>query len=70
VDGKSVPLRPSDYFDDDLDIDDEALDFLAKDIAERSGRAFADTSSNPYYGRVKTVRDLVAFLRAQPTVAA
>jgi hypothetical protein len=65
-----APLRASDSLDDDLQLDAEELEFVARSIAERTGRTISNSETNPHFGKVKTVRDLVAFLRAQPRVAA
>lgn len=61
------PVRAEDTLDGCLitDPDDLALD-LAKEIAARTGRSLDNTQSNPYYGNVNTVRDLVLFFNAQP----
>jgi len=71
VGGTGIPLRSTDLLEQDLQVDGEELEFLARDLATRSGRALTDSQANPYYSRIKTIGDLVAFLRAQPpTVAA
>ena len=71
VGGTAIPLRPTDLLEQDLQVDGEELEFLARELATRCGRALTDSQANPYHGRIKTIGDLVAFLRAQPpTVAA
>jgi hypothetical protein len=70
VGGNAIPLRPSDSLEQDLQVDGEELEFLARDLATRSGRTLTDSQDNPYHGRVKTIGDLVAFLRAQPPAVA
>jgi hypothetical protein len=62
----SFPIRATDRLEEDLqlDPDDLALD-IAAEIAERTGRSFANTNDNPYYGKVTTVADVVAFFCAQ-----
>ena len=50
-----------------LDPDDVDLS-LAPDIAQRAGRSLDDTSRNPYFAKVHTVKDLVLFFNAQPRV--
>ena len=69
VDGRLFPLRKADHCEKDLKIDPEDLDDLAGDIAFRAGRSMEDTKSNPLYGKVKTVSDIVTFLEHQPRVA-
>jgi hypothetical protein len=61
------PLRWTDRLKEDLRIDPDALDEeLAIDIAERTGRELKNTESNPLFGKVETVRDLVLFFQGQP----
>lgn len=64
--GTPVPLRPLDRFEEDLHIDTEELDNIAEQIAKRCSRRFSDVASNPYFGHVRTVSDLIQFLYAQP----
>ena len=62
----SFPLRPTDRLLEDLRLDSEDLDLdVAQEIAERTMRPLADPRQNPYYGKVNTVADLVAFFCAQ-----
>ncbi len=71
VGGTAIPLRTTDLLEQDLQVDGEELEFLARDLATRCGRSLTASQANPYYGRIKTIGDLVALLRAQPpTVAA
>jgi hypothetical protein len=61
------PLRCGDRIVDDLRIDPDDLDeLLAINIAERTSRDMTDTTRNPYFGRVQTVRDLIMFFQSQP----
>jgi hypothetical protein len=62
----AVPLRLSDSLTRDLELDDEELEFAACSIARRCGRSLVDAKANPFYGRLKTVEDLVRFFYAQP----
>ncbi len=62
----AFPIRASDSVLDDLRLDPEDLDDLLVDIAERSGRSVDTTDDNPYYGKVKTVMDMVLFINTQP----
>ena len=64
--GPPVPLRAFDRFLEDLDLDDDDLDEIAVDAAALARRSLVSTDSNPLYGRVSTVQDLVDFLRHQP----
>jgi hypothetical protein len=61
------PIRWTDRLKEDLCIDPDALDEeLAIDIAKRIGRDIRSTETNPLFGKVETVRDLVLFFHAQP----
>jgi hypothetical protein len=67
VKGSVVPVRWDDCLEMDLGIDSEDLDMgIASIIAERTGRSFANLQNNPWYGKVRTAGDLVAFFNAQP----
>lgn len=61
------PVRAEDALNECLitDPDDLELDLVAE-IAKRTGRSLDNIDDNPYYGNVKTVRDLVLFFNAQP----
>lgn len=65
----AFPVRASDSLLKDLGIDEEDVEDLLNDIAERSGRSLTSTDINPYYGRVESVSDLVLFINAQPLKA-
>jgi hypothetical protein len=69
IDGRPFPIHADDRWEEDLQINSEDMDndFLP-DIAYRAGRSLEDTQKNPYYGRVKTVRDIVGFLEHQPKI--
>lgn len=61
------PLRPEDRWREDLEIDEEDFEMdLVPEIAQRAGRSLEGAESNPYYGKVQTVGDLVHFLNLQP----
>jgi hypothetical protein len=51
---------------DSLKIDPEDLDYDIEELAEKIGRTSNNIESNPYYGKVITVRDLVYFFNNQP----
>jgi hypothetical protein len=60
------PLRKCDDLYRDLRLDGDDVDDIAEEIASRTGRPLAHAKDNPYYGRVKTVADLVSFFGGQP----
>ena len=62
-----VPIRAADRLKDDIPIDIEDLEMdLIANIARRSRRLLTDPTSNPYFGKIRTVADVVLFLNAQP----
>jgi len=63
--GGHLPLHPSDVIAD-LGCVDEDLEDVLDEAAARAGRRLDDMRANPYYGRVSTVGDLVAFISHQP----
>lgn len=63
---ESLPIRPGDRFEDELGIDIEDLSFFVEEIAERCRRSIDVSENNPYYGKVQTVSDLIAFFQYQP----
>ncbi len=65
VGGCPLPIRADDRWEEDLKIDPEDFEDLAMDIAQRAGRSMDDTEHNPFYGKVRTVRDLVSFFEHQ-----
>jgi hypothetical protein len=66
VDGKPTAIRAKDRCEKDLRIDPDDLADLAQDIALRAGLSMDSTKQNPYFGKIHTVGDLVAFLEHQP----
>ena len=64
--GGTFPLRPTDRFKTELRVLPEDLDYLGEEVAKRAGRSLRETQRNPYYDRVHTVGDFVAFLVHQP----
>jgi acyl carrier protein len=64
------PVRASDSLLDDLHIDSDDVKDLLVDVAARSGHSLAETESNPFYGKINTVSDLVFFINAQPRITA
>lgn len=62
----AFPLRASDRLKEDLRLDDDDLDMdVAVRIEQRTGRSLDESRSNPYFGKVITVRDLVLFFQSQ-----
>lgn len=70
IPGEPLPLRATDRFEEDLRVDGDTLEDIVSDIAERSRRSPDRPRKNPYYGKVKTVGDLVYFLSHQPRARA
>jgi len=68
VDCRAIPIRREDRCAEDLKIDPEDLDDLGRDIAFRARRSMDACDRNPFYGKVKTVGDIVAFLEYQPRI--
>ncbi len=68
VDRRPIPIRREDRCAEDLKIDPEDLDDLARDIAFRARRSMDACDKNPFYGKVKTVGDIVTFLECQPRI--
>lgn len=65
----SFPVRADDRLKEDLLFDDDDLDMaLAPEVEMRTGRSIVNTDNNPYFGKVKTVRDFVLFFQHQPKV--
>jgi hypothetical protein len=63
----SNPIRPTNSLIGQLIVDPDDLNMdLVKGISDRTGRSLEDAASNPYYGHVRTVADLVHFFNAQP----
>jgi hypothetical protein len=67
--GGRLPLRPTDVIDE-LGCVDEDLDDVLREAAARARHTLDGVDGNPYFGRVVTVGDLVAFIAYQPRVAA
>lgn len=64
----AFPVRASDALLGDVGLDGDDVDSLIADVALRTGRSLEQTENNPYYGKVRTVSDVVLFVNAQPTV--
>ncbi len=63
---KTIPLHPSDNLKEDLKLDDEDLEFVLERIFARAGISDEAIEKNPYYTKMDTVADLVAFCDYQP----
>jgi hypothetical protein len=59
------PVRADDRLKEDLLLDDDLNMDLAQEVETRTGRSIDDTESNPYFGKVRTVRDFVLFFQNQ-----
>jgi len=63
----AFPVRADDRLKEDLLLDDDDLDMdLAHEVEARTGISIDESGSNPYFGKVKTVRDFVLFFQSQP----
>lgn len=61
-------VRAGDHLEQDLEVDPEDLEDELIEIATRANRCLERTESNPWFGRVFTVHDLVKFLDHQPVL--
>ena len=63
---EKVPIKASDGLFDTLMLDEDDLDLdLVEEISQRTSRSLDGYESNPYYGKVTTVRNLVLFFNHQ-----
>ena len=65
-DGAPFPVEADDSFESLYRMDPDDLDDIYYDIAEELGIGTHEPERNPYFNRVKTVKDLVLFLHEQP----
>ena len=65
VRGRRLPLRPSDELAD-LGCVGSDVDEVFNEAATRARRSVSVSKTNPYYGQVKTVGDLVGMISHQP----
>jgi hypothetical protein len=68
IDGLPISVRHQDCCEKDLGIDPEDLDDIARDAAFRARRSMDGCDKNPFYGKVRTVGDIVRFLQGQPRI--
>jgi hypothetical protein len=62
----SFPIRADDRLKEDLLLDDDDLDMdLAQEVELRTGISIANPDNNPYFGKVRSVRDFVLFFEHQ-----
>lgn len=62
----NFPVRADDRLVEDLRLDPDDIDLdIVPDVSGRTGRSIRNSQSNPFYGQVKTVSDLVAFFCEQ-----
>ncbi|HET9479040.1 MAG TPA: hypothetical protein VFO72_06845 [Pyrinomonadaceae bacterium] len=66
----ALPIRAADRIEEDLRMDWDDVDDLLSDVALRAGRSLDRIESNPLYGQLRTVADLVLFLMHQPKCGA
>ncbi len=66
--GRLVPIRASDNLFDDLLLDWDDVEDVAFIIAKRAGRSMDDLESNPLFGKVTTVEELVLFMNGQARI--
>lgn len=62
---RPFPVLPTDRLVDDLHIDRDEIDGIARDIAARAGYSLDHTEQNPLYGHVDTVGDLIQLFTHQ-----
>lgn len=60
------PIRATDSFEKDLQLDDDNLNDIGIEVARRTQRSTENTEQNPLHNKVKTVADLVLFVNHQP----
>ena len=67
IEGRPFQIHADDRWQEDLQIDEEDLNLdLLPAIAHRARHSLENTKNNPFYDRVKTIRDFVGFLEHQP----
>jgi hypothetical protein len=66
VQGKRIPLRPTDRIVEDLGIDSEEIEYLVPELTQQCERKKGDWDRNPHYQELGTVGGLVRFISAQP----
>lgn len=64
--GVPFPVEASDDFDEYYAMDPFDLEDIHKDISKKLNRSMENPMANPYWRKVKTVKDLVMFIHHQP----
>jgi acyl carrier protein len=64
--GKPFPVQANDDFDEIYQMDSDDLDEIYWEVADELGISTDRAEENPYYGKVKSVKELVLFLHNQP----
>lgn len=65
---KPFPVQAEDSFDDLYKMDPDDLDEIYWEVADKLGISTDRAEDNPYYNKVKSVKELVLFLDSQPKV--
>lgn len=65
---KPFPVLAEDSFDDLYKMDPDDIDDIYWEVAEKLGISTDRAEDNPYYNKVKNVKELVLFLNNQPKV--
>ena len=64
--GQLIPLRPTDRFEQDLEVDPEDIEYEIPKLTAQCQRELTGYAENPYYRELGTVEGLVRFISAQP----
>jgi hypothetical protein len=64
--GQLIPLRPTDRFEQDLEVDPEDIEYEIPKLTAQCQRELTGYAQNPYYREIRTVEGLVRFISAQP----
>ena len=64
--GKLIPLRPTDTFVEDLEIDPEDIEYVIPKLVLQCDRDIEGYATNPYYSELSFVGGLVRFISSQP----
>jgi hypothetical protein len=63
---ENFPLRWSDQLYSDLRLEADDVEDLIERVAQKTARCLKHTASNPLFGNILTVGDLIAFFHHQP----
>ena len=67
-DGKPFPVKADDDFDRIYQMDPDDLDDIYYEVANELGISTERAEDNPYYDKVKSVKELVLFLHNQQKI--